>query len=503
MRVTTFGFPFGKHVTARAAGASNNTYPEVAVNSSRITALGETVRFDGKINPGNSGGPVLDPRGKVIGVARSGIPGAEINFAIPVGRLREFLATPGLQVRMSPVAFPDRARPTTWTFQVVPSQFAGLPEDLAVRVTVGDGANPPREFWAEGAPDVGAGAFRLEFVPRPRDPGRPVVLAIRSGDRTERAVIEDQDVAIGGQTFKLGAIRHLVRRPNSWAFVTDEPAEKGPPFAGPGKVVKGPIAGLGKVMALQGNVRKAIDLDAAAEFSVVSVEPAPASEVGAVIEVRKGGKNGPVVCGSRTRMPFSEVYATETLPLAGPLARTPPAMPQLERNLTLVTRTMPRNPQTDRLRLDDKASLFRIGGDLDVAGVPRGAVKAIRPPRVAIPKALAEKASEAGLGTRVLDIPAPPAKADPMMGPDRYAGILAVAFSPDGSLVALGFQETIRIYHVAGGRLIKELDQPHATQLAFSADRAKLWASSESYRDTTRFNRQGRQPGGQVPRGGP
>jgi S1-C subfamily serine protease len=308
MRVTTFGFPLGKGISG-ANGAPEGSYPQVAINSSRITALGETVRFDGKLNPGNSGGPVLDPRGRVIGVARAGMQFAEINFAISVGRLREFLATPGLQVRMAPVAFPDRARPTRWTIRVVPSPFAKLPEDLAVEVTVADGANAPRRLWAEPDPVAGAGAFRLEFVPRPRDPGRPVVLAVRSGNRIERAVVEDRDVTIGDQTLKLGAIRHLVLRPNPWAYVTDEPAEKGPPFVGPGRVVRGPISGLGEVMAIQDNARKAIDLGAAVEFSVVAVEPIPAPEVGAAIVVHKGDKGGAVVCGTRARLPFSEASA--------------------------------------------------------------------------------------------------------------------------------------------------------------------------------------------------
>jgi hypothetical protein len=313
MPMTTFGFPFGKAL-AGGTGEPKSSYPDVTIEPNRLTAFDHgahgaitLLRFDGQLNPGDSGGPVVDRRGKVIGVARATILGASINFAIPVGQLREFLATAGLQVRTLPVAFQDRARPTSWMIQVVPSQFAKLPENLAVQVKVADGANQPRKFWAQ--PAGRDGAFKLEFVKMPRDPGRGLALAIRFGDHTEHAIVEDQDITIGGQKFPLGAIRHLVVSPKPWAYVTDEPVAKGP-IAGPGKVVKGPIAGLGKVMALKGAERSAIELGAAAEFTVVDVEPVTAAEVAAVIDVHKGGKDGTIVCGSRTRMQFSDASAS-------------------------------------------------------------------------------------------------------------------------------------------------------------------------------------------------
>lgn len=489
MRVTTFGFPFG-----RLLAAASSAYPEVAVNSSRVTAVGLEVRFDGQLNPGNSGGPVLDSRGRVVGVASATILGASINFAIPVGKLRGFLATPGLRVRTSQVAFRDRARPTTWTIQVVPSAFAPLPDDLAVSATIPGGANPPRRLWAEPVPGGAAGSFRLEFVPMPRDLGRALALAVRLNDHTRAAVVEDQDVTIGGRKLRLGAVRHLVLRPNPWAYVTDEPVSKGP-IVGPGQVVKGPITGLGKVAALEGAKHTTIDLGAATEFSVVEVGPVLAAAVAAVIEVRKGGKDGTLVCGGRTRMRFEDEKRSRTVAQTETSAPAPAFVPQaIEKHLTLLTRTMPRNPRTARLRLDDKDGRFQIGGELDVTGAPKGATKAIRPPRVAIPMALSSRASEAGLGTRELDVPAPPSKAEPGMAPGFTSRpnvdppILAVCFSRDGSRLAMSLQESIRIHDVASGRLIKELDQPHATQIAFTANQAKLWAFSAGYTEFGRRN---------------
>jgi WD40 repeat protein len=101
--------------------------------------------------------------------------------------------------------------------------------------------------------------------------------------------------------------------------------------------------------------------------------------------------------------------------------------------------------------------------------------------------------TEAGGDTRELDVPAPPAEAGRPrfdMRPDPYGGILAVGFSPDGSRLAIGLNESIRIYDVASGRLIKELDQAHATALTFSANGGKLWATSYGYTDLARGNKQ-------------
>ncbi|MER3452182.1 MAG: serine protease [Acidimicrobiia bacterium] len=52
------------------------------------------IQFSAPISPGNSGGPVVDRRGRVVGiaVAKAVAPGAEgLSFAIPVGRVCDAL----------------------------------------------------------------------------------------------------------------------------------------------------------------------------------------------------------------------------------------------------------------------------------------------------------------------------------------------------------------------------------------------------------------------------
>ena len=84
MPLAAFGYPFGRLL------ASDNRYPAVSVNTGTVTALRRkggklsAIQLDASVNPGNSGGPVVDKNGNLIGIVKSGMPGARLNFAIPV-----------------------------------------------------------------------------------------------------------------------------------------------------------------------------------------------------------------------------------------------------------------------------------------------------------------------------------------------------------------------------------------------------------------------------------
>jgi len=82
--IYVIGFPFGNML---ATGREN---PGVTINRGTISAIrddeaGDTalIQIDSDANPGNSGGPVVDGRGRLVGVLRGGKPGTKINIAIP------------------------------------------------------------------------------------------------------------------------------------------------------------------------------------------------------------------------------------------------------------------------------------------------------------------------------------------------------------------------------------------------------------------------------------
>jgi predicted Zn finger-like uncharacterized protein len=86
-KVYIFGFPFGSKL-----GKNITTNPST-IASMRKTADGKLsqIQVNGGMNPGNSGGPVVDTRGVVIGVAVAGIPGTQINFAIPADHVKNLV----------------------------------------------------------------------------------------------------------------------------------------------------------------------------------------------------------------------------------------------------------------------------------------------------------------------------------------------------------------------------------------------------------------------------
>jgi S1-C subfamily serine protease len=91
--VFTFGFPFGEALS-KTKGNPAITVGRGAVSSIRLDDEGEdsVVQIDGALNPGNSGGPVVDAKGRLVGVAVATIKGSGIGFAVPPSAVQKLLA---------------------------------------------------------------------------------------------------------------------------------------------------------------------------------------------------------------------------------------------------------------------------------------------------------------------------------------------------------------------------------------------------------------------------
>lgn len=90
--VYAVGFPFGEAL-ATTDGNPAPTISKASVSSLREDDQGElaVVQLEGGINPGNSGGPVVDAKGRLVGVAVAKLRNTNIGFAIPPHELTKML----------------------------------------------------------------------------------------------------------------------------------------------------------------------------------------------------------------------------------------------------------------------------------------------------------------------------------------------------------------------------------------------------------------------------
>ena len=189
--VLAMGSPFGLEGTITSGIVSALHRQMTAPNNFTIT---DTIQTDAAINHGNSGGPLLDSRGRVIGVnaqieSESG--GSDgVGFAIPANTVRSIarqLITTGevrhayLGVRMSPV---EEGVAITSVLPGTPADDAGL--RAATGSDVVDGQERPTggDVIVEFDGQEVTSATALQSAVDARRPGETVpIVVLRDGDR--------------------------------------------------------------------------------------------------------------------------------------------------------------------------------------------------------------------------------------------------------------------------------------------------------------------------------
>jgi S1-C subfamily serine protease len=259
--VTAFGYPFGKDLAL-----SEKEEPAVSVSVGRITSLRrdadglEYIQVDASLNPGNSGGPVLDAKGQVVGVVQEGVPGASLNFVIPVHRVLKFLHTPA--ITLSPSTLTPGAEAKAQDFQIDVIPFFPHSEPFTVELALGMPGQALRTFPAKADGPV---TYRVSTPPvDPSASPRQLKLTAESSGGTMVAQVADREFTLSGKPITLSQVLAI-----SWSGDTATVD-----FVG-GAQMSGRISGLRLVDAKVGGVAQVINFDRYSRISVEAVSSAP------------------------------------------------------------------------------------------------------------------------------------------------------------------------------------------------------------------------------------
>lgn len=189
--VLAFGSPFGLEGTVTAGIVSALHREMTAPNNFTIT---DTIQTDAAINHGNSGGPLLDRRGRVIGVnaqieSESG--GSDgVGFAIPSNTVRsivrQLVATGEVEhaylgIRM---ALTSDGVAVTEVLPGTPAEKAGLREATGTKVVDGQQQPTGGDVIVEFDGEKVASAVALQSAVDARRPGDTVpITVLRDGSR--------------------------------------------------------------------------------------------------------------------------------------------------------------------------------------------------------------------------------------------------------------------------------------------------------------------------------
>jgi V8-like Glu-specific endopeptidase len=284
--VTAFGYPFGRDLALE-----KQEFPSVSVSTGHITALRKAkgtlkqIQLDASLNPGNSGGPVLDASGNVVGVVQEGVDGTNLNFAIPVTILAEFLAHSQLAMtpRFLTVATMSREQP----FQIEVLPLIRPLDHPTVSMSLTVYKHAPRQFRALM---TGPNSFTVQAVAVPQNEVTNYVeLSIRDNDKEYSYRIKDKRISIGRYNVNLSDLQFI------------KPIE-GKGVLQNGREILGAVDGMNGLDADNHGVESRLNFSRVAGISVTHLE----SEIRSVdyeITVKQGAE---VVLHSSGEIPIGE-----------------------------------------------------------------------------------------------------------------------------------------------------------------------------------------------------
>lgn len=251
--VVACGFPLGK-----ALATDKKEYPAVSVAAGSVTSLRrrnrelQYIQVDVAVTYGSSGGPVLDDKGRVVGVVKGGVDGGKVglNMAIPVNTVNKFLKAPDFAFTPPNVSPADADKPREFKARVV-SPLPGAPEPKVKLVLRADDETP-REFPMKNV----SGEWVATAAPLAKTAGKTLGLTVRFADGSIEGRTDDAEFTVGGAQVKLSGVRAIEFGPKPVVTLTS------------GKTLTGEIAGLAATTIRLGDEVVQVRLPKAAQVTV-------------------------------------------------------------------------------------------------------------------------------------------------------------------------------------------------------------------------------------------
>jgi S1-C subfamily serine protease len=267
----------GLAFVGRNPGIYASPTPTVRAHPGQVTAIRERksklwfYQIDHSPPPGYSGGPVLDDRGRVIGMIVVGLPGTDIHYVLPVDTTTAPFAAPIVDFDPPPLPYRDRHNPVDWTVRLFSKQ--PLAKDVTVEIRLGNDAGA-RLFPAR---PTGERVYSARVIPVADAVADPVGLTLEGSAAPVRATVADRAIRIGETTVRLSELRRVAQGPSPQALTTD------------GRRLIGPVTGLGVIEGTWGKPGVVLDTREAPKISFEC--PAPDVEPIEAEVVLKQGKD--------------------------------------------------------------------------------------------------------------------------------------------------------------------------------------------------------------------
>ncbi len=296
--VTAFGFPLGKLLAIE-----KDEFPAISINKGRITSLRKEngqlriLQMDTTLNPGNSGGPILDARGQVVGVAVAIIPGANINFAVPVNTVKAFIHQVQPTLNVPKVTWKNRSAPHKFVVHIPSTPLAKEPPQVTLTLQAEGGKK--RQFTMK---QRSRGTFEVKAAPVPKsDESTRLNLSAQFVSGWVHGTTKSQKVRVGDKEFTLEAIRSIDTTPQPMIVLHND------------QKVLGTVSGLERVEIMLGG--QAISMDLSSAMSLQILSPPPIKQVSYAVSVTRAGNEVGHASGIVTGLgpPVEEDKTSETL----------------------------------------------------------------------------------------------------------------------------------------------------------------------------------------------